>query len=45
VVLVGSVRERDQEAGVGNALHGRENPLRDDSVRDPLIDPARRMNG
>src|SRR5271167_844416 len=45
VVLVVPSRESDNEAGVGDSLHERENPLREErSGGPPVISPAWRRN-
>jgi hypothetical protein len=44
MVLVVPVGESDQEARIGDALQGRENPLREDRSFAPLTAPARAMN-
>jgi hypothetical protein len=42
--MISSVREGDQKPGVGNRLHLREEPFRDERPGAPLMVPARRMN-
>lgn len=44
MVPIVAVRERDEEAGIGNAFHERANPLREDRSRGPRTEPASRMN-
>jgi hypothetical protein len=43
VMNVGAVRERDQEARVGDSLHDEEKPFRVDRSRGPFAAPASRM--
>ena len=45
MMLIGPVGEGDQETRIGDRLHLRENPLRDDRFRGPENEPARRRNG
>ena len=45
MVPVSGVREGHEEPGVGDALHGRANPFREDRSFGPRIFPASRMNG
>jgi hypothetical protein len=42
MVVVVAVGEGDEEAGIGNALHEREKPLRRDKSSGPLTAPAKR---
>jgi hypothetical protein len=44
VMIVVTIGERDKKAGVCDAVHERENPFRDERLRAPLTDPARRIN-
>jgi hypothetical protein len=43
VVAIATVGEGDQEPGIGDALHGREKPFREDRSRVPRTTPASRM--
>src|SRR5438105_9300131 len=45
VVPIVAIRKGGEKAGVRDARHGREKPLREERSRGPLIDPASRMNG
>lgn len=44
VVTIVTIRECDEESGVGNARHEREKPLRAERSRGPRTAPAKRMN-
>ena len=44
VVLVVAIGKRHEEAGVGDALHVREKPLRVERLLSPRTVPASRMN-
>jgi hypothetical protein len=44
VIPVVGIRERHQESRVGDTLHRREKPLRNDSPRAPRTEPASLMN-
>jgi hypothetical protein len=43
-MAVATIAEGDDESGIGNSLHRRENPLREDRSGTPLIFPAWRRN-
>jgi len=44
MVMVPLIAERYNKAGIGDSLHRRENPFREDKSGGPLILPARLRN-